>query len=63
MITRALNIHKSKIAWAMLAGVAWFLIAPGCAAVVGGLAGAGTGYVAGHEAGEEEAREEIERSK
>lgn len=33
--------------WAMSA-------APGCAALVGGAAGAGTGYIAGHEAAKNE---------
>jgi hypothetical protein len=45
---------------ALLAGFllclgAWSLAtSPGCAAIVGGAAGAGTGYIAGHEAAKNE---------
>ena len=51
---------RKQIPWIAFLTLALFpLTSVGCAALVGGAAGAGAGYLAGHEAGEDEAREEI----
>jgi hypothetical protein len=56
------SLIRSKVLPApWLAAISLSALAGGCAAVVGGTAGAATGYVAGHEAAEHEVDEHKDR--
>lgn len=56
------KMSRGVAARVVLAALALVIVSKGCAVVAGGLAGAGTGYVAGHAAGERSAEKKIKES-
>lgn len=65
--TRKGNLHRAngregarrcrlprRLLFSVAVGIAAISLAQGCAAVVGGVAGAGAGYIAGHEAADDD---------